>query len=148
MEVEQCVFCRIVQGHLPAHIIADSDEVIVFLSLENHPLIVPKQHIQDIYALPPILGSAVMAAAIQVARAVRQSLACEGVYLSQANEAAAGQDVFHYHMHVYPCWAEKTEGAIRQFARQLMNQQDQTEASKQAIASKLRRALANWSSAG
>ena len=45
-----------------------------------------------------------MRAAIEVARAVKAGLACEGVSLAQANEAAAGQDVFHFHLHIYPRW--------------------------------------------
>lgn len=67
---------------------------------------VPKKHIPSIYQLDDVTAARVMQAAVQVARAVKTGLACEGVYLTQANEAAAGQDVFHFHLHVYPRWRD------------------------------------------
>jgi histidine triad (HIT) family protein len=48
---EACIFCGIVKREIPAYIIDENDEVIVFLSLENHPLVVPKKHIPDIYSM-------------------------------------------------------------------------------------------------
>jgi histidine triad (HIT) family protein len=82
----------------------EDEHTIVFLSKENHPLVVPKQHIPNIYSLDGTTGAHIMRAAIEVARAVKEGLACEGIYLTQANEAAAGQDVFHFHLHIYPRW--------------------------------------------
>ncbi len=63
-----------------------------------------KQHIPNIYALDDTTGAHMMRAAIQIARAVKAGLQCDGVYLTQANEPAAGQDVFHLHLHIYPRW--------------------------------------------
>ena len=101
---EHCVFCRIIRRELPLYIITEDDNVIVFLSLENHPLVVPKQHIPNIYTLDEATGAYLMRATIQAARAVKAGLQCEGIYVAQANEPAAGQDVFHLHIHVYPRW--------------------------------------------
>jgi len=101
---ENCIFCRIIRHELPAYIITEDENVIVFLSKENHPLVVPKQHIPNIYMLDEATGAYLMRATIQVARAVKAGLQCEGVYLTQANEPAAGQDVFHLHIHIYPRW--------------------------------------------
>ena len=101
---ESCIFCRIIRGAAPADVVAEDERVVVFLSLENHPLVVPKQHIPDIYSLDETTGAAIMRATIAVARAVKEGLACEGVSLAQANEPAAGQDVFHFHLHIYPRW--------------------------------------------
>ena len=102
--MDDCIFCRIVGGQVPAYVIDETDRVIVFLSLENHPLVVPRAHIPDIYALDEDTGAAIMAETIAIARAVKAGLRCDGVYLTQANEPAAGQDVFHFHLHVYPRW--------------------------------------------
>ncbi len=102
--MEGCIFCRIVAGQAPASVIAEDDDVIVVLSLEDHPLVVPKPHVPDIYALGEELGAAVMRQAIRVATGIKAGLGCDGVYLTQANGAAAGQDVFHFHLHVYPRW--------------------------------------------
>jgi len=84
--------------------VTEDEHIIVFLSKENHPLVVPKQHIPNIYSLDGATGAHIMRAAIEVARAVKVGLACEGIYLTQANEPAAGQDVFHFHLHIYPRW--------------------------------------------
>jgi histidine triad (HIT) family protein len=75
---ESCIFCRIVRGEVPAHIIAEDEQTIVFLSMENHPLVVPKRHIPDIYSLDEATGAHIMKAAIRVARAVKAGLRCEG----------------------------------------------------------------------
>jgi histidine triad (HIT) family protein len=101
---EDCIFCRIIQHQAPAYILLEDEHIIVLLSRENHPLVVPRQHIPNIYTLDEATGAYIMNAAIKVARAVKAGLACEGVYLTQANEPAAGQDVFHFHLHIYPRW--------------------------------------------
>jgi histidine triad (HIT) family protein len=102
--LESCIFCKIINHEAPAYIIDENVDVIVFLSLENHPLVVTKAHHANIYSLDDALGAAVMQEAIKIAKAVKQGLGCDGVYLTQANEAAGGQDVFHFHLHVYPRW--------------------------------------------
>ncbi len=101
---KECPFCRIIQRQLPAYIIKEDEHIIVFLSKNNHPLVVPKKHIPDVYHLDDITAAQIMQTTVQIARAVKNGLHCEGVYLTQANEAAAGQDVFHFHLHVYPRW--------------------------------------------
>lgn len=107
--MENCTFCKIIDRKIPGHILAENDNVIVFLSLENHPLIVPKKHIPDIYSLDNELGAEIMKESIKIAKAVKQGLKCDGVYVTQANEPAAGQDVFHYHMHIYPRWNDSRQ---------------------------------------
>jgi|GEM_PF-681229 len=141
MKEPECTFCRIIAGEIPAHVIDENEQVIVFLSLENHPLVVPKAHIPDIYALPPDVGAAVMAETIKVAKAVKQGLQCDGVYLTQANEPAAGQDVFHFHLHVYPCWEDTVRKATGRFVDTVAGREKVTEAMKAATAEKVRQAL-------
>jgi histidine triad (HIT) family protein len=101
---EPSVFTRIIDREIPAYILHEDERVIVFLSLENHPLVVPKVPVRDIFALDDETAAAIMQTAARVARALKRALGCDGVYLSQANDAAAGQDVFHFHLHVYPRW--------------------------------------------
>jgi histidine triad (HIT) family protein len=111
----ECVFCRIIQRQLPAWILKEDKHIIVFLSKNNHPLVVPKKHLPTIYELDELTAAQVMQAAVQIARAVKTGLPCEGVYLTQANEAAAGQDVFHFHLHVYPRWSNVDERPGRKY---------------------------------
>lgn len=141
MSNADCPFCQIIPGELPGHMIEENDQVVVFLSLTNHPMVVTRAHIPNIYALPAATGAAVMEAAIRVARAVKQGLQCDGVYLTQANEPAAGQDVFHFHLHIYPCWEGRVIGHLREFVETLEDGTPVTEAMKAATADRLRRAL-------
>ena len=99
-----CIFCQIATRRAPAYVLDETGDLIVFLSLENHPLVVPKAHIPDIFTLDDTTAAAVMQEAVTIAKAVRLGLGCDGVYLTQANGEAAGQDVFHFHLHVYPRW--------------------------------------------
>ena len=143
MREPSCTFCGIIARENPAHILCENDQVIVFLSLENHPLAVTKEHIPDIYVMPDDLGAAVMRETIKVARAVKKALQCDGVYLTQANEQAAGQDVFHYHLHVYPCWGKTVKNAITNFVGSVVDPENLTEESKAATAQKIRQELAS-----
>lgn len=138
-----CTFCGIIAREIQAHILDENDRVIVFLSLSNHPMVVTKAHIPDIYAMPNDLGAAVMSETIKVARAVKKALQCDGVYLTQANEHAAGQDVFHYHMHVYPCWGNTVKNAIISFVDSVIDPENLTEDRKAATAQKIRQELAS-----
>ncbi len=108
---EDCIFCQIIARQIPAYIIMEDADIIVFLSLENHPLIVPKQHIPNLYTMPDAVGAAVMRTSVRIANAVKHGLQCDGIYITQANEPAANQDVFHYHMHIYPRWFNQSRSA-------------------------------------
>ena len=131
----ECVFCRIIQHQLPAWIIKEDKHIIVFLSKNNHPLVMLKKHLPTIYEVDELTAAQVMQAAVQIAWAVKTGLQCEGVYLTQANEAAAGQDVFHFHLHVYPRWSNVD------FAQQ-QAPEEVSEEERRAAWQKIRSALA------
>lgn len=102
--MENCSFCKIINKERKAFIITENENVIVFLSLENHPLVVPKMHIKDIYGLDEKIGSEIMKELTMTAMLVKKALGSEGIYITQANEKAAGQEVPHIHFHIYPRW--------------------------------------------
>jgi histidine triad (HIT) family protein len=101
-----CIFCKIISRQLPGYIIAEEENTITFVSLENHPIVAPKEHIPDIFGINDKLATMIMKTAREVARATREGLAADGIYISQTNGLAAGPSVFHYHMHVYPKWSD------------------------------------------
>jgi len=107
---ENCIFCAIISGKAPAHIIRQDQNVITFLSLEGHPLVVPKAHIPDVFSLDPENAAHIMREAVAVSNALREVCNCDGINLIQSNGSAAGQDVFHFHMHIKPRW--KNDGVI------------------------------------
>ena len=106
--MEDCIFCKIINRQIPAYILDENEDVVTFLSLENHPLIVPKRHIPNIYSLDDRSASAVMVEAVKIAKAVKEGVGCDGINLVQANEPAANQDVFHFHLHIKPRWYNDT----------------------------------------
>lgn len=102
-----CVFCRIVTGALPSSVVYDDDRVLAFMDLNpavpGHLLVIPKRHATDLAELDPDDGSAAFRVAQRLAGGVRaSSLAPDGVNLFLADGEAAGQEVFHVHLHVLP----------------------------------------------
>ncbi len=101
---KDCIFCKIITREKSDFIIRETDDIIVILSLEGHPLIIPKEHIENIYGLEPEIASQIMREAVEMARAVQKTTDCTGLNLIQSNGIDAGQDVFHFHLHVRPRW--------------------------------------------
>lgn len=133
--MEDCIFCRIISGDLPAHIIKQDEDTIVFLSLDGHPLVVPKVHIEDVFSLDPDTAGNIMREAVEVAKALRDTLNCDGVNLIQSNGAAAGQDVFHFHLHIKPRW--KNDGVTLSWNTATVDEQK-----REALADRLRSVFA------
>ena len=105
-DASDCIFCKIIRREIPGRVVDQNADVMVFLSLENHPLVVTREHLVDIFSLTDKQGAAVMSEASKIAEAMREALEPDGIQLAQSNGAAAGQDVFHYHMHLYPRWKD------------------------------------------
>jgi len=103
-----CIFCRIIARDVPAAVVFEDDRVIAFLdafpSSEGHTLVVPKGHHRDILDTPAEDLQAVAVVAKRVALAQKKALTPDGHGVAQFNGKAAGQTVFHYHMHVVPRW--------------------------------------------
>lgn len=101
-----CVFCAIVAGRAPASVVWSDDVVLAFLSLQQHrpghTLIIPKRHFPTIYDLDESLAGPLFAVTARLARAIKHAFRPDGILIRQNNEAAAGQIVFHVHLHVIP----------------------------------------------
>jgi len=106
--MENCVFCRIVSGELPASRVYEDENTLVIMDIQSvnpgHMLVLVKPHRANVYALEDELAGAAMRTAARMARAVKKAFGCEGVTLLQANEPAGAQTVFHFHIHVLPRW--------------------------------------------
>lgn len=101
-----CVFCKIARGDTPCHKIHEDESTLAFLDIfpvaDGHVLIVTKEHFESIFDTPAGALKDAAATAKRVADAMRRALAPEGVGIFQLNGAAAGQTVFHYHVHLVP----------------------------------------------
>jgi histidine triad (HIT) family protein len=101
-----CVFCRIVAGRLPSAVILDTPRVLAFLDIApvhyGHTLVIPKEHYQNLLDLPDDLWMEMGQVSRQVAQALQKTLFARGFNLGMNNFEAAGQVVFHAHLHVIP----------------------------------------------
>lgn len=102
-----CVFCRIVAGTAEASIVYEDDRVLAFCDVNpvnpGHVLIIPKAHGVGLADLDESDGSRMFMVAQRVAAVLRRiGLRCEGVNLFLADGEAAGQEIFHVHLHVFP----------------------------------------------
>ena len=104
--MSDCIFCGIVLRAVTASIIYDDELTMAFMDMRQpnrgHVLVVPKTHVRDILTLDDATGAAIMSTVARVARAVQAALAPDGMNIFQSNGEAAGQEVFHLHMHVLP----------------------------------------------
>ncbi len=104
--VEECVFCQIIQHKAPSCIVYEDDHVAAFLSNrpvnEGHTLVVPKKHYENIYEIPEEEAGYLFKIAKRVACAVRDAVKADGIRIVQNNGWAAGQVIFHIHVHVIP----------------------------------------------
>ena len=104
--MSECVFCRIVARQIPASVVDEDEQTLAFMDLgqvnPGHVLVALKRHAPDIYALDASQAAALFAAAARVARAIRGAFAPQGLSVYQANGKAAGQTVFHLHLHLVP----------------------------------------------
>lgn len=101
-----CIFCRIIAGTSECHEIYHDDATLAFMDIhpvnDGHCLVIPRGHFQEVFDMPPDAFGRVASTVVKVARAVNEVLRPAGISLVQANGGAAGQSVFHVHVHVLP----------------------------------------------
>lgn len=106
MTTEGCIFCKIVRKEAPASYVYEDDKVIAFLDIkplnEGHTLVIPKRHYETVYEFPEEEIAHLYKVVKRVALAVKKGVKAEGISITQHNERAACQDVFHAHVHVIP----------------------------------------------
>jgi len=104
--MSDCVFCRIVARQIPATVVHEDEHTLAFMDLgqvnPGHVLVAVKAHVENVFGLDAPQASAVSLAMLRVARAIRDAFVPQGLSVYQANGKAAGQTVFHYHVHLVP----------------------------------------------
>jgi histidine triad (HIT) family protein len=102
------IFSKIVSGEIPALKIYEDQATLAFMDIspasQGHTLVISKDEHADVYEIPPETLAAVTRTVQRVARGLRAALQPDGINIIQNNGAAAGQTVFHYHVHVIPRW--------------------------------------------
>lgn len=110
MTQTSCIFCKILAGTAPASIVYRDQLVTAFMDIQpvtpGHLLVIPNQHSIDLAGVAPETAAHMMKIGQKLAAALRASgLRCEGVNLHLADGQAAGQEVWHCHLHVIPRFA-------------------------------------------
>ncbi|MGV1100990.1 HIT family protein [Thiovibrio sp. JS02] len=114
----RCPFCLLAAGVANEHvtsrasdIVYQDEAVLAFIcsrqwpNNKGHVLIVPAAHHENIFDLPPELAAKIHAVAREIALAMKTAYGCEGISTRQHNEPAGNQEVWHYHLHLYPRYA-------------------------------------------
>lgn len=106
MREENCIFCKIAAGEIPSATLYEDDDFRVILDVspasKGHALILPKEHYRNLYELDDGLASKALVLAKKMIVRLKDVLECDGYNIVQNNEEAAGQTVFHFHMHMIP----------------------------------------------
>jgi histidine triad (HIT) family protein len=106
MTEQDCIFCKIVAGELPATIVDRDEYTLAFMDINpatrGHALVVPRAHTSDLLSIDPRELEAVAVAAQRLARRAKERLNADGVNVLNSCGAAAWQTVFHFHLHVIP----------------------------------------------
>jgi histidine triad (HIT) family protein len=108
-----CPFCNVVSGgetdrNRQADVVARDELTTALIAPKwwpnnrGHVLVIPNRHYENLYDVPDNVLAAISATAKKVAVALRTAYGCEGTSTRQHNEPAGGQDVWHFHVHVFP----------------------------------------------
>jgi histidine triad (HIT) family protein len=103
---EDCLFCKIAAGEVPAKVVDSDERTISFMDINpatrGHALVIPRRHSADIHEVDPEDLAACMEAARRLAARARDRLGADGVNVLNSCGRAAWQTIFHFHVHVIP----------------------------------------------
>lgn len=106
MKKDDCIFCKIANGEIPSKTLYEDEDFRVILDLgpatRGHALILPKEHADNLYELPEDTAAKTFVLAKKMATKMSEKLQCDGLNIVQNNGEAAGQTVFHLHVHLIP----------------------------------------------
>jgi len=104
------IFAKIIRGEISAFRVYEDEHVLAFLDVmpqsDGHTLVLPKSEAENLFDLDPKMAAAVITAGQNIARAVKKAFDADGIMLVQYNGPAAGQSVFHFHLHIVPRYAD------------------------------------------
>lgn len=106
MNVQECIFCKIIAGQIPCAKIYENEHVLAFLDVgpisEGHTLVVHKQHTDSVAETSPVILQQIAEVLPAIAKAVKNAMGADGYNVLCNNGTAAGQVVEHLHFHIIP----------------------------------------------
>lgn len=108
--MNDCVFCKIVKGEIPADKIYEGDDFLAFLDINpinpGHTLLIPKAHYSNLYEMPNKVLSEIAPIIKKLAIAAKQGINADGINIIMNNDGTSGQIVPHAHFHIIPRFAD------------------------------------------
>ncbi|WP_404449106.1 HIT family protein [Sutcliffiella horikoshii] len=139
--MSDCIFCKIINGDIPAAKVYEDEHVLAFLDIsqvtKGHTLVIPKVHKENIYELTPEIAENLFKVVPKISNSIKEKFQPIGLNLLNNNGEAAGQSVFHYHLHILPRYGKGDGfGAVWK-----SNQSDYTTQDLQEIASDIKEGI-------
>jgi len=107
-----CIFCKIIKQEIPSYKIYEDQHTYAFLDInpvnKGHTLVIPKKHYKNIYDIPEDQLKHLISTVKKLTPIIKQVTKADGISITQNNESAAGQVVFHIHFHIIPKFKDQT----------------------------------------
>lgn len=115
--MENCIFCKIINKEIPSYPVYEDDVVYAFLDItqttKGHTLVIPKQHVTDIFEYDETLAGELFSRIPKIARAIEQAFPeCQGLNIVNNNRELAYQSVFHSHIHLIPRYSKEDDFSL------------------------------------
>ncbi|MEH7012762.1 HIT family protein [Neobacillus niacini] len=108
--MSDCIFCKIVNGDIPAAKVFENEHVLAFLDIsqvtKGHTLVIPKVHKENLFELTPEIAKNLFESVPAIANALKKEYEPLGLNLVNNNGEHAGQTVYHFHMHLIPRYGQ------------------------------------------
>ena len=106
VKMNDCIFCKIVNGEIPCHKVWEDKDVLAFLSIapdvDGHTIVIPKKHSENIFDIPEEDFNEVCKGIKKVSDMIKENFGASGVNISNNSGKDVGQEVMHIHFHILP----------------------------------------------
>lgn len=121
-----CVFCKIVNGEIPAYKVYEDNDFLAFLDISQatfgHTLVVPKKHYDNIFAFEEEKAAEMMKVVLKLSKKLKSALGIDALNVLNNNGPLAGQSVNHVHIHLIPRY--QNDGVIMKFPENKLTEEE------------------------
>lgn len=104
--MNDCLFCKIIAGDIPADKVYEDDKIVAFLDINpvnpGHTLVVPKEHSLNLYDVSDEILKKMIVLIKNLSIAIKSAVKADGINIEMNNDPIAGQVIMHTHMHIVP----------------------------------------------
>lgn len=123
--MNDCIFCKIIRKEIPADFVYENDKIVAFLDIspvnQGHCLVVPKTHFTDLLDTPDDVASDMIIKTKKIAKVIIDYVKADGFNVGINTKPAAGQIVFHTHLHIIPRFSND---GLKHWPKKLVSKED------------------------